>query len=197
VSPTPPPEQPPTETPVTVDPQSGEAQLNKTSAIRLGSDEPGTDEGKTFGADGRSAGLNLTRAALDATVKYPWPRREGLRKFGHYPDDVEVYAWLRGGARSGTRCLEAQVMDFADDVAYSVHDVEDGVQADMIELGALASPAERADLAALARKSFLPDLDAGELDEAAAELTALAWWPRSPDRTDRRSQLAATCARAH
>ena len=145
-------------------------------------------EGKTFAPDdgrgaGRSAGLNLTRAALDATVKYPWPRREGLRKFGHYPDDAEVYAWLRGGARSGKRCLEAQVMDFADDVAYSVHDVEDGIQAEMIDLGALASPGERAGLAALARKTYRPDLDAAELDEAAAELSYLDWWPRSPDRT--------------
>ncbi len=140
-------------------------------------------EGKTFTTDGVSVGLNLTRAALDATVKYPWPRREGVRKFGHYPDDAEAYAWLRAGARSGRRCLEAQVMDFADDVAYSVHDVEDGIQAAMIDLGALESGTERSDLAALARKSYLPDLDPAELDEAAAELTALAWWPRRPDRT--------------
>ena len=144
-------------------------------------------EGKTFAPDGplgaRSVGLNLTRAALDATVKYPWPRREGVRKFGHYPDDADVYAWLRAGARSGSRCLEAQVMDFADDVAYSVHDVEDGIQAGMIDLGALEAPAERAELAALARKSFLPDLEAAELDQAAADLTALPWWPRRPDRT--------------
>jgi dGTPase len=144
-------------------------------------------EGKTFAPDGplgpRSVGLNLTRAALDATVKYPWPRRDGVRKFGHYADDADVYTWLRGGARSGKRCLEAQVMDFADDVAYSVHDLEDGIQAGMIDLGALASPVERTDLAALARKLYLPDLDAAELDEAAAELTALPWWPQDPDRT--------------
>jgi RsiW-degrading membrane proteinase PrsW (M82 family) len=50
-------EQPPTETPVTVDPQSGEAQLNKTSAIHLGSDDPATDEGKTFHAAGASGGI--------------------------------------------------------------------------------------------------------------------------------------------
>ncbi|HUR73216.1 MAG TPA: deoxyguanosinetriphosphate triphosphohydrolase [Sporichthya sp.] len=150
-------------------------------------------EGKTFAPDGplgqRSVGLNLTRAALDATVKYPWPRREGTRKFGHYADDADVYAWLRGGARSGARCLEAQVMDFADDVAYSVHDLEDGIQAGMIDLGALASPAERADLAALARKLFLPDLDAAELDAAAADLTAVPWWPGDADRTRRGMSL--------
>ncbi|WP_019877883.1 deoxyguanosinetriphosphate triphosphohydrolase [Sporichthya polymorpha] len=142
-------------------------------------------EGKTIRADGRSVGLNLTRAALDATVKYPWPRREGLRKFGHYPDDADAYAWLRAGARSGRRCLEAQVMDFADDVAYSVHDVEDGIQAGMIDLGALGSVGERADLAALAARNYLTDLDSAELDDAAATLTTLPWWPQSPDRTRR------------
>jgi dGTPase len=140
-------------------------------------------EGKTLRGDGRSVGLNLTRAALDATVKYPWPRREGAAKFGCYADDADVYAWLRAGTRDGLRCLEAQVMDFADDVAYSVHDVEDGIQAGMIDLGVLLSPGERADLAALARKSYLPDLDAAELDAAAADLTGLAWWPHRPDRT--------------
>ncbi len=147
-------------------------------------------EGKSFAPDdgrgaGRSAGLNLTRAALDATVKYPWPRRDGVRKFGCYPDDAEVFAWLRAGRPDGDRCVEAQVMDFADDVAYSVHDVEDGVQAGMIELAALGSAAERADLAALARAIYLSDLDGAEFAAAAAALTSLEWWPRHPDRTRR------------
>ena len=140
-------------------------------------------ESRTFTAAGRSAGLNLTRAALDATVKYPWPRRAGTRKFGVYPDDEEIFVWLRasgpgdGGSAPGRRCLEAQVMDFADDVAYSVHDVEDGVQAGTIDLGALASAAERSDLAAVVRGVYLADADPGEIDGAAADFAALAWWP--------------------
>jgi dGTPase len=118
---------------------------------------------------GRSHGLNLTRASLDATVKYPWPRRDGTVKFGFFADDAPVFAWLRAGAPAGVRCLEAQVMDWADDVAYSVHDVEDGILAGRISLGALAGPGERALLAELAAAHF-SELSRADLEVAAAGL---------------------------
>ncbi|MGQ0623459.1 MAG: deoxyguanosinetriphosphate triphosphohydrolase [Sporichthyaceae bacterium] len=142
-------------------------------------------EGKAFDCAGRSVGLNLARATLDATVKYPWERRDGVRKFGAYADDVDVFTWLRDGRADAGRCLEAQVMDFADDVAYSVHDVEDGIQAGAIDLAVLSSAGDRADLAELARTAFVADLDPAEIDAAAAALTALPWWPGAPDRTRR------------
>jgi dGTPase len=96
------------------------------------------------------AGLNLTRASLDASCKYPWPRRPGTRKFGVYPDDVPVFTWIRATAPDGDRrCLEAQVMDWADDVAYSVHDVEDGIHGGYLSLRPLLDDAgERAALCA-------------------------------------------------
>ena len=107
-------------------------------------------EAKILAPDGAPAGLNLTRAVLDATVKYPWPRREGARKFGVYADDRPAFDWVRAGAPDGRRCLEAQVMDWADDVAYSVHDVEDGVHAGHVKIDAL----DRASVCELAADSY-------------------------------------------
>lgn len=84
-------------------------------------------EAKTVDADGSSVGLNLTRASLDAATKYPWPRSKNPRKFGVYDDDVEIFNWVRQGAPANTQCIEAQIMDWSDDCAYSVHDLEDAI----------------------------------------------------------------------
>ncbi len=111
---------------------------------------------------GRPAGLNLTRATLDACCKYPWGAGEGpggTAKFGYYADDAEVFAWIRvtgGGQGTTTPSVEAQVMDWSDDVAYSVHDVEDAVASGRVDLGVLSSPADLADLAALAQQLYEP-----------------------------------------
>jgi dGTPase len=114
-------------------------------------------------------GLNLTRASLDATTKYPWPRTAGTAKFGVYEDDLAVFDWLREGAPPRTRCLEAQIMDWADDVAYSVHDVEDGVRAGRIAVTELTDPVELAVVAGLAAKHFSDEPVSG-LEEAARAL---------------------------
>jgi dGTPase len=89
-------------------------------------------EAKTVDAQGKSLGLNLTRASLDAATKYPWARAENPRKFGVYDDDVEIFNWVRQGAPAGRKCLEAQIMDWSDDCAYSVHDLEDAIFAGQI-----------------------------------------------------------------
>jgi dGTPase len=117
------------------------------------------------------SGLNLTRASLDASCKYPWVYRPGDRKYGAYVVDAELFAWVREGAPGDSRCIEAQIMDWADDVAYSVHDVEDGIVSGRIDIAALASPVERAAVAELAATHFGASADA--LAEAADALLAL------------------------
>jgi dGTPase len=128
------------------------------------------------------AGLNLTRAVLDAALKYPWAGTSG--KYGVYESDLAVFSWIRKGAPDGRRCLEAQVMDWADDVAYSVHDVEDGLHAGLITMSALRAAPERAVIAAIALSSYCqPEWLAttAELETVFEEFTALPVWQFSYD----------------
>jgi dGTPase len=148
-------------------------------------------EAKTFAPDqgspggGRSVGLNLTRAGLDAATKYPWRRGEvELAKYGVYEEDLAAFDWLRDGAPPRRLCLEAQVMDWADDIAYCVHDVEDALHAGHLALDRLDDPGDRSELAKVAVDRYLdPDLDV-QPDEVAAALAGLQaqpWWPQVYD----------------
>jgi dGTPase len=135
-------------------------------------------EAKSADARGRSIGLNLTRATLDACTKYPWRRGEdGSGKFGVYDDDLPVFTWLRDGVPGSRRCLEAQVMDFADDVAYSVHDLEDGVVGGRIDLAALDSATELASVWETVRDWYLPGVGDDALADALRRLRAVGTWP--------------------
>ncbi|MDR7300896.1 deoxyguanosinetriphosphate triphosphohydrolase [Haloactinomyces albus] len=134
-------------------------------------------EPKLVDSGGTGRGLNLTRASLDAATKYPWPKQPGNTKFGVYDSDLDVFEWMRQGAPAGQRCLEAQIMDWADDVAYSVHDVEDGVHSGRISLRALARPEERTEIVRMAAKHFRHETRSPEtvelLEPAAMELVEL------------------------
>ncbi|MFL6062992.1 MAG: deoxyguanosinetriphosphate triphosphohydrolase [Marmoricola sp.] len=137
-------------------------------------------EAKSVDGDGRSIGLNLTRATLDACTKYPWARDEGpapTGKFGVYTDDLPVFTWLRAGAEPARRCLEAQVMDFADDVAYSVHDLEDGIVGGHVDLAVLDAPAELSGIWETVRDWYLPHASDGELEAALGRVRAVGGWP--------------------
>src|SRR5690606_26686945 len=115
-----------------------------------------------MGPDG-PAGLNLTRACLDAVVKYPWTRPVAGGKFGVYQQELAVFDWMRQGVPTPVaRSLESQVMDWADDVAYSVHDVEDALLAGRVDPAVFASPASRDEIAEVAAR-YLPELSVADL----------------------------------
>lgn len=109
-------------------------------------------EPKVFGPDGASYGLNLTRASLDASCKYPWPSAQGIpdpsgrSKYGFYDDDTTAFQWLRAGAPDRQRCIEAQVMDLSDDIGYSVHDFEDAIVNGYVDVTALGARVDHDDL---------------------------------------------------
>ncbi len=172
------------------------------------------------------AGLNLTRATLDATLKYPWmatsasagnsagpelggPELGGPElggpvlgpptlggpdesdagrtpgKYGAYAEDAAIFEWIRSGSPSDGPCLEAQVMDWADDVAYSVHDLEDGLHAGLVTLDKLRDPAEQQAVASLTLTSYCKPGSAtlAELIDVFAGLLALDCWPPDFDGT--------------
>ena len=125
--------------------------------------------------DGTSFGLNLTRASLDAAVKYPLTRTNAdgsvNRKYSAYDEDAGVLAWLREGHEDGAPPMEAQVMDFSDDIAYSVHDVEDGIVSGRVSLRVLWDFVELAALAEKGAAAFGGDADS--LVDAADRLRSL------------------------
>jgi dGTPase len=140
-------------------------------------------EAKTVLPDGKSIGLNLTRASLDAATKYPWTRAYNAKKFGVYEDDLEIFNWYRQGVDSGKSSMEAQIMDFSDDIAYSVHDLEDSLVSGQIKLDQLSDDLPK--LFKVAQQMYLADIAESEMQSALKALQNLSCWPRYYDGTHR------------
>ena len=142
-------------------------------------------EPKVFGPDGKTYGLNLTRASLDASCKYPWPEQQGIpdpsgrSKFGFYADDFPVFEWLRQGAPDRQKCIEAQVMDLSDDIAYSVHDFEDAIVSGYLDVPALSARADHEGLVDSMFEWIGGELDHNELIAAFDRLDNLDSWIES------------------
>lgn len=106
--------------------------------------------------DGDHVGLNLTRETLDYLLKYPWkhwpddPMKGGKRKrkWGYYNggDDAKSFQFARAGwpkeekMKLPDRSLGAEIMDWADDLTYAVHDVDDFFRAGLVPLDRLRNP---------------------------------------------------------
>jgi dGTPase len=150
-------------------------------------------EQKVYSKDGVAFGLNLTRASLDASCKYPWTREFAVQdsgadrsiKFGVYEDDVPVFEWLRIGAKNRVKCFEAQIMDFSDDVAYSVHDFEDAVVEGFIKLEELKGSSQEAAIVKEIERWNGGNISTDNLSAALDRLQANQYWLQSYSGTPR------------
>jgi len=73
-------------------------------------------------------GMDLTRATLAACLKYPWLKGntgKKKKKWSAYRSEKGAFDFAREFHPHEQKTLEAELMDWADDVAYSVHDLED------------------------------------------------------------------------
>ena len=97
-----------------------------------------------FDRPSKPVGMQPSRALLDSILKYKKTFTECIvtdaQDNKHYPDNHFVYDdqqdilnWVhRDGELPSEKCLECQVMDWADDTAYSLNDLSDGIQAGYI-----------------------------------------------------------------
>ncbi|OLZ52940.1 deoxyguanosinetriphosphate triphosphohydrolase family protein [Amycolatopsis keratiniphila] len=99
-------------------------------------------------------GLNLTQATLNAILKYPrlkhsskstalWTDRGYGDKWGAYQTEKVDFDWARQGSRGDLRSANAVLMDWADDISYATHDLEDYFRAGLIPLHSLSVDKER------------------------------------------------------
>jgi dGTPase len=103
-------------------------------------------------------GLNLTRRTLNGILKYPWLREGGgtrATKYGAYHTEEAAFEFAREGFPIGTRStsraalaqrsLEAELTDWADDVTYAVHDLEDFYRTGFIDVDRLVRQPKEAE----------------------------------------------------
>lgn len=87
-------------------------------------------------------GLNLTRATIDAILKYKesfshvkkrHKKYDAKTKTKFYYDvDEKMIRFATEGSPRTKKSFDCQIMEWADDIAYSTHDLEDGIRAGMI-----------------------------------------------------------------
>ena len=144
-------------------------------------------EPKVLTDDGHPAGLNLTKATLDAICKYPWAKGQGTdpvksaKKFSVYSDDAHVFEWMRQGTPVGRRCLEAQIMDLSDDIAYSVHDVEDAIATGKCDVASLSDESTLNAIIDSTINWYGTGVARTDLELAIDRLLRMPEWPQSFD----------------
>lgn len=125
----------------------------------------------------RGGGLGMHAPTLRAVIKYPWLRlgdHLGFSKWNAYPTEVAVFEDARQGLDPGERSLEAEIMDWADDVTYAVHDLEDFIRARHVPVTALLEdPDERAAFVDASWKRLERKVEGADRDAVVDRFTGL------------------------
>jgi dGTPase len=113
-------------------------------------------------------GLNLTWETLEGLVKHNGPLTDkGGKPLGRYrahgiPETIRQYVRQQNLELWSFASVEAQVAAFADDIAYDVHDIDDGLRAELFSLDDIAAVALPGKIIADIRAAF-PALDSARL----------------------------------
>ncbi len=129
--------------------------------------------------------LNLTRATLRAILKYPWffgehPTAAQKDKWGAFRSETEDFEFATEGTASKKMSVEAEIMDWADDISYAVHDVEDFYRVGVIPLDRLVNSSKEANafiaraVGRLSPRGYEPDV----CSEAFENILASGLLPR-------------------
>ncbi len=113
---------------------------------------------------GRTKGIAPTRALLDGVLKYKALQKEWHKEDGEFPRNHFIYdeqsEWRNSvigreplpkelttaKALNKLKSIECQIMDWADDTAYSLHDIVDGIHARYITVGSIHEWAQNQEL---------------------------------------------------
>ena len=130
-------------------------------------------------------GLNLTRATLRGILKYPWTfakRPTGFngvpkKKWGAYASSWKQFEFATGSSDGGPskKAVEAELMDWADDLTYAIHDIEDFYRAGLIPLHQMNSQGESGEKTRFleyvySKKDGIPEFSNVNADELRAIL---------------------------
>jgi dGTPase len=130
-------------------------------------------------------GLNLTRATLNAILKYPWSRdlqnikSKEHKKYGYYKSEEKFFKFARDGYSDARQSPEAALMDIADAIAYSVHDLDDFFRAGLVPLYLLRFSSHEFEWFLDDWKANLKgDIIAAEIDASVKHFRSLLeFWP--------------------
>jgi dGTPase len=129
-------------------------------------------------------GLDLTRACIDGLTKYPdlydksfpdlkekAPHENSKFTYSSQPEEIELFRWIKKDVdHPDWTPIEGQIADLADQMAYSVNDIEDAIRAGLFNPIDMRNRAEEISARAKAKLKKIAARDQSDRDDVP-ELT--------------------------